>query len=79
MTDPDVHAALDKLGKTALQIADERNALLAACRIAFKALDDAYDVDEPQPGHPREYPFAGAGLVMQALRVAIGKAEEHRG
>lgn len=49
--------------------------LLEACRSAFEALDDRYDVDEPLGEVLRESPFQGAGKIMRFLRQAIAKAE----
>lgn len=52
--------------------------LLEACRDAFEALDNVYDVDEPEPGHQKEIPFSGIGSLLTTLRAAIDKAEGSR-
>ena len=41
--------------------AAQRDALLTAAQFAWEALDNVYDVDEPELGHRKEYPFSGAG------------------
>lgn len=49
--------------------------LLEACKAAWAELDNRYDVDVPEPGHSKEYPFNGAGELMRRLQAAIRKAE----
>lgn len=48
--------------------------LLAACKMAYTPISEEYDVDR-QPDGDREYPFQGAGEILNALRAAIDKAE----
>ena len=66
--------SFDHLAKTALRIKAGRDHLLAACTTALEMLDNVYDVDEPEPGHRKEYPFSGAGDLMNKLRTAIAFA-----
>lgn len=70
-----LNASLDSLGKTALRVKSERDALLAACKAVYEALDERYDVDRDSEGRNKEYPFNGAGALMSMLKRAIDKAE----
>ena len=63
--------AITSLETSALKVKRERDALLQTCVLAYKELDNVYDVDEPEPGHRKEYPFSGAGELMSKLRLVI--------
>jgi hypothetical protein len=52
--------------------------LLDACKAAFAELDEKYDVDQPIDGPIKEYPFTGAGELMNRLKFAINSAERVR-
>jgi hypothetical protein len=67
--------SFDSLSRTAMRVKGERDALLLACLAAEEAIDSHYDVDQPEPGHFKEYPFSGAGEILRKLRAAIEKAD----
>jgi len=75
VTEQDLHNAIDSLGRTALRVKIERDALFVACKRAYEELDDRYDVDRDSEGGHKEYPFNGAGELMRILKEAIDKAE----
>jgi len=66
--------SFDHLEKTALKVKADRDCLLNVCTLALEMLNNVYDVDEPEPGHRKEYPFSGAGELMDKLRTAIAFA-----
>ena len=66
--------SFENLTKTALRVKASRDHLLCACTSALEILDNVYDVDEPELGHRKEYPFSGAGELMNKLRTAIAFA-----
>ena len=74
-TAAELRDSIDSFAKKAFRIRDQRDALLAACKEAYEALDNVYDVDQPEPDHFVESPFSGAGEVMRSLKCAIEKAE----
>ena len=63
--------AIDGLEATAKRVKAERDALLETCVLAHRELDNVYDVDQPEPGVHKEYPFSGAGELMSKLRLVI--------
>jgi hypothetical protein len=75
-TETELHDSFDRMARKALRVKEDRDRLLAACKTAYNALDNIYDVDEPEPGRKIEHPFSGAGQVMRKLRTAIDSAEE---
>jgi|HubBroStandDraft_1064217.scaffolds.fasta_scaffold03153_8 hypothetical protein len=75
-TSEQVHKDLDALGATALRIKAERDALLAACQKAYAMLDDRYDVDQHADGSQTEYPFEGAGELMNVLSDGLAKVAQ---
>ncbi len=49
--------------------------LLEAAKLAYKEIDERYDVDQPAGEPSREIPFEGAGVLLEKLRAAIAKTE----
>jgi hypothetical protein len=69
-SEKELQDAFDKMAASAMKVKRDRDTLLEACRAAWGALDDVYDVDQCV-----EFPFRGAGQVMAELRKAIDHAE----
>lgn len=70
-----LNASFDSMAATALRIKSERDALLAACKAVYAALDERYDEGRDSEGRNKEYPFSGASALMSMLKRAIDKAE----
>jgi hypothetical protein len=68
-------ADFERLEVAVMKVKRDRDTLYRVCKDAYQMLDNVYDVDEPTPGHHKEHPFSGAGLLLQALRGAIQQAE----
>jgi hypothetical protein len=73
-TSKELNESFDSMEKSALRVKAERDALLAACQRAYADLDNHYEVDRDSDGSHTEYPFNGAGELMNVLKAAIDKA-----
>lgn len=74
ITAEELNKSFDDVFATAMRVKAERDALLVACKRAYAELDDRYDVDQDNEGRRKEYPFNGAGELMNVLKGAIDRA-----
>lgn len=71
--EPDVDAAIDKFAATANRIADERNALLAAARLAERAIFMVIN-NRPENENGNAPTNMGLVAVLDSIRAAIARA-----
>ena len=69
-----VRVDLERLQTLSNILIAQRDELLAAAQFAEAELDNVYDVDQDGE-RSKESPFAGAGEVLNRLRVAIARAQ----
>jgi hypothetical protein len=69
----ELEQAIDRLRTASLRVKEQRDSLLKVVHEVWKELDEQYDVDQPELGHYKEYPFSGAGQLMSKCRNTLEK------